>query len=238
MREFKRTDARNVHIIIALILLILAFFIQIMFPPKAAVSYSGAPVPIIALEFAQTEQEILDLYNFSDSDEKLEFIAAMHLGNYFDFAYMVFYSLFLASAVWWMQLKTGIRGLWLMQLLVITALLGDIIENIYLLKINDAIRLHREFNAYISPLVIITRIKWFALAVVFTLSYFFMESPRKWLTKIRFMFLLALPVGIVAQFYKPYMLTVFVYLIMISFLLIFLNILLSKNNQPNKPTLP
>jgi hypothetical protein len=234
MREFKKKDAQNIHIIVALILLVLAVFIQRIFPPEAAKSAKGDPVPIIGFEFAQSEQEILNLYAFENPDDKIAFITAMHVGNNFDFAYMIFYTLFLISAVWWVKLQGKLKWMWIVIALAIMAFIGDALENYFLLKINDAIRLNKEFEPFINSLSIITRLKWFVLSYIFILFYFLFKPERFWLQKTQFIFLLSLPVGIIALFYKPYFLTIFVYLIMMSFLLVFLNILFSQKTTNKK----
>jgi hypothetical protein len=216
---------RETSITLALMLLVLAVALHFVFPPKANILPQGFSDPIIAFEFANTEQEISDLFSFEAKAQHDKFIADMLFGNFFDYAYMIFYSLFLASIIWHNSQIKKIKFIYAFYGLVFIIFLGDAFENVFLLKIINAIRLEKEFAAFIPWLHTITWMKWEGLAIVFALFNFVIQPTRKWLKVANYWFLLPLLLSVASWIQKPVITDYFVKTIILSFLLAFINVL-------------
>ncbi|MCK5536368.1 MAG: hypothetical protein KAI79_06040 [Bacteroidales bacterium] len=217
---------RPIAVTIGFVLLFYAIFLNLIFPQSAAIMPEGFSSPIIAFEFADTEAEIIGLFSFSDTKQKLEFIGGMIFGNYFDFGYMFVYSMFLASILWWIRTNKKLKFSALLYILIFISFISDGIENYYLLSITEAVRVNESFVHFIPFLHAITWVKWGVLAVIFSFYFILFFPSNKILKILNYLLLLPIGFGIISLFYKPYFTDIFVYTIILSFLLSFVNVLI------------
>ncbi len=123
---------------------------------------------IVAFEFARTPEQI----NILLKDFSPEVIKNIDIGNYFDFAFMLSYSLFL-----FLFFRTAARvfnkkWLYAEMFISIIVLLADFSENLCLLNITGLYTAgtnHSELIPVLKLLHIFTWIKWTGLTVVFAL---------------------------------------------------------------------
>ena len=148
----------------------------------------GFPNFIVAFEFAKTLQ---DLNLLLGSLSPIE-IGKIDTGNYFDFGFMVAYSLFLVLFFRKTYKIFGSRFLLAGFPLIIMILAADFHENILLLKITGTY-LKTGIIAGMQPLLdqlqIVTWLKWGGLALAFFLLFFVLIKGKS-LSKIAAVFCL------------------------------------------------
>lgn len=111
-----------------------SMFIFPAFPAEMA-DKSINKTPVYAFEFATSQQDLVAVFGSKDDPERSARVSAMDTGNYLDFAYMLFYSLFIASFFFAVR-QTREGGLWLvLAASAIVAGASDFAENMILLEI-------------------------------------------------------------------------------------------------------
>ena len=143
----------------------------------------GFSTPILAFEFVETEQEVIDLFG-SDPAVRAELVRRFDLGNWVDFLYMLLYAgLLFLFAVQLVRVNAsteqGRSGRFLYYIpafLAVVIFAGDLLENIQLLRITA--NLDGEYGRQLTLLPIFTWIKWGGLAIYFLLltPYFFTKT--------------------------------------------------------------
>jgi len=159
--------------IIGICVIITSIVLLMIFPGRAHRLPPGFFTPIIAFEFIQTPQEVLDLFGPVESEQHQELVKAMDLGNRIDFLYLVFYNAFLFVFCWKVSMITGRKVYLLGSLMACVILAGDFLENIQLLKITSRLD-SGSFTPQLALLRIFTWQKWGGMVVAFLilLPYF------------------------------------------------------------------
>ena len=144
-------------------------------PQEAPKMPDGFSTPILAFEFAQSEQEVVDLFG-SDPAVKAELVRAFDLGSWVDFGYMLLYAGFLFLFAVQVVGVDGRSLFYLAAVLAIIIFLGDLLENVQLLGMTAA--LEGEYGRQLTLLPIFTWIKWGGLAIYFLLltPFFFTQN--------------------------------------------------------------
>ena len=158
---------------IGICVIITSIVMLTVFPNKVQKLPEGFITPIIAFEFIQTPQEVLDLFGPVESERHQELVKAMDLGNRIDFLYMVLYNTFLFVFCWKVSMITGRKVYLLGSLMACVILAGDFLENIQLLKITSHLD-SGSFTPQLALLRIFTWQKWGGMVVAFLilLPYF------------------------------------------------------------------
>jgi len=213
-------NIRKIAIGIGGILFVFALFVTRIFPNKAANLPEGFRTPIISFEFAQSDEEVLMMYNYEQREMKDKFIRAMQMGNYFDYIYMLLYTSFLITSLLWFA---AIENKQLKKLIVVAviALIADALENVFLLKINSAVASLTEFSHWLVYLHIITWIKWFALAFIFAGMAYYLRFKNLFFKLVNTIFFLPILLAIASLVNKYLFTEIFVFSIMLCFLLVF-----------------
>jgi hypothetical protein len=159
----------------------LLFFIVGMdhyFPKNAPAGYKSF---IVAFEFARTPE---DVHALLDSLSVTEIINT-ETGNYIDFGFMLFYSVFLS--LFFLQASSVFNKKWafLGIPLSIVVFFADLFENVILLKITKAYLAALQDSVFLpllKGLHLITSIKWFGLAAAFFMVSILLFR-KGWLSK-------------------------------------------------------
>jgi len=162
--------------LLAIPLLAFIFLMDNYFPKTAPAGFQSF---IIAFEFAQTPADIFLLFkNISPQT-----IINIDLGNYFDFGFMLTYSIFLG--LMFRKATLIFKKKWLLIGIPLTIIIlgSDVVENIFLLEITKIYSLHIN-ELVLLPLLqklhFITWLKWGTLSLAFLL--FAVELfKRSWL---------------------------------------------------------
>ena len=162
--------------LLGLAVILVSVVLMFIFPGKSGRMPDGFTVPIIAFEFMQTRDEVESLFGAPGSGERKELAAAMDLGNYLDFGYMVLYSLFLLLFSLQAARESGARYLNAGAVIALAVLAGDVLENLQLLGITAGL----GSGDYLNELLLLqkfTWLKWGGLALAFgLLSGFFFRK--------------------------------------------------------------
>lgn len=165
--------------LLAIPLVLIMLGMDYYFPKSAPEGYKSF---IIAFEFARTPADlhtVLQPYYPGD-------IKNIDTGNYLDFGFMLVYSALLAFFFRKASVVFNIKWLLAGVLLSIIILMTDGVENVYLLKITRIYQPDIQENhltSLLKTLQIITSVKWFGLAVVFSMVSVILFK-RKWFMKM------------------------------------------------------
>lgn len=147
--------------LLAIPLLICMIIMGNYFPRGQALGFSTF---IIAFEFVSTTEEVRQLLAPLSPEQ----MARVDVGNYLDFAFMLFYSAFLF--LFFREARTVFRLKWLVvgQVLAVIIFFGDLFENIQLLNITKAFQANPEsleIVPFLFKLQLFTWVKWLCLAL-------------------------------------------------------------------------
>jgi hypothetical protein len=185
--------------IAGLVVIVIALWIQLVFPKESAHMASGFSTPIIYFEFIQSPDEVNAFFGVENGRTNELFVKQMDRGNYADFAFMLAYSAFLflffrklsaISELTWF--KTG-------MILAVLALVGDLIENIQLLGITANLE-NGDFITQLLLLKLFTWIKWGSLAISFALFSFWLVKFKGFYRIIGYIVATPFIMGIIAIF--------------------------------------
>lgn len=142
----------------------------------------GFRSPVLAFEFARTEDEVRQLFEPEGS------AAAMDRLNRWDFLYIALYGGFLATFALAAALETDQYTPWAAVALAPLIMLADVMENVQLFSLTRQLELGGDFSPALWWLHLFTWLKWGGLAIYFLLiSGYFRELSGPW----RFVWLLA-----------------------------------------------
>jgi len=158
---------------IGIVVILVSLALLGIFPKEAPKMPEGFKTPILAFEFVKTNQEVVDLFG-TDAEVRADLVQAFDLGNWVDFIYMVLYSAFLFSFAGTAVKQSGHKLFYVGSLLAGVILLGDLLENVQMLRITAVID-SGNFDPQLALLPIFTWVKWGSLALYFLLisPYFF-----------------------------------------------------------------
>jgi len=157
----------NVVLILTLFIILFFILMRMYFPPGEFQGYSSF---IVAFEFARCIQDVFNLLQTFSAED----IGKIDIGNYLDFGFMISYSLLLG----YLFVKSAkiFKKRWLIIgiPLAIIIFIGDLFENIILLRITHIYVANldeSEIVQLVDKLQIITWVKWGSLAFAFFIFY-------------------------------------------------------------------
>lgn len=152
--------------------------------------------PILAFEFADSNQEVLDIF-MPDGEFNVRLIQGIDLLNALDFmfaaSYTVFLFMFFAERYMKMNRPVFGRG----SIFVLIAFIAEIGENISLFSITQNL-INIDVSEYIPFLQVFTSIKWMALSLVFVDLFGFFRQQDSKFSYASYLFFLPLILGIAA----------------------------------------
>jgi hypothetical protein len=152
--------------IIGIMVIITSVILLAIFPGRGPKLPEGFFTPIIAFEFIQTPQEVMDLFGQAGSPEQQRLIKAMNLGNRIDFLYMVLYTAFLFVFCKRVAFIREKKVYYLGCLLTPVILAGDFLENLQLLGITSQLG-SGGFEHQLVLLKVFTWQKWGGITLIF-----------------------------------------------------------------------
>ncbi|MCP5095230.1 MAG: hypothetical protein GY943_06740 [Chloroflexi bacterium] len=161
---------------IGLAVIVVSLILMGINPQEAPKMPEGFTTPVLAFEFVQTEQEVLDLFG-DDTAVRADLIRAFDLGSWVDFVYLLLYGGFLFTFALQVVQQTGNKLFWGTAVFAIIVMFADVMENVQLLGITSALETE-EFARQLTLLPLFTWIKWGGLAILFLLltPYFFTQN--------------------------------------------------------------
>lgn len=199
--------------LIAIPLLLFIVGMDYYFPKTAPGGFKSF---IVAFEFAKTPE---DIHVLLDSLSVTE-IKNTETGNYIDFGFMLFYSVFLS--LFFHQATSVFNKKWafLGIPLSIVVFFSDLFENVILLKITNVYLAALQDSVYLpllKGLHIITSLKWFGLAAAFFMVSILLFR-KGWLSKFAAISaILPLGIAIGGNMQSPNGITVFTNSIFLAF---------------------
>lgn len=194
--------------------------LMLVLPAKSGPMPRGFITPVIAFEFIETPAEVETLFSGPDAGA---IIAAMDLGNRIDFVYMILYSGFLFWFAWTAYRLSGIRMLYVVMLLSVVVLLGDLLENIQLLSITGKLRSESyqsaEIQGELGLLQIFTWQKWGGLALSFLCLIPYWIHGSRFAISIAFASIVTAALGMAAFVYRSLLNEVFAIAVALMFML-------------------
>jgi hypothetical protein len=152
--------------LIGLAVILVSVISLIVFPQTSPGQIKGFRSPIIAFEFAETDEEINTLFGADGSPEQAEMVRKMDQGNNLDYLYMLLYSGFLLSFSLLAARQSGQKWVYIGAGLAVLALVGDALENVQLLTITTNLQ-SSNFLEALKRLHWFTWLKWGSLALYF-----------------------------------------------------------------------
>lgn len=147
------------------------------FPQEVAKMPDGFSTPIIAYEFLQTPEEVVQFFG-SDTTKREEWITGMDNGHKVDYIYLLFYSAFLGLWGWIAAKRTGNNLFYMIPILAIIAGIADLFENLQLMELTQLLE-GGAMEGTLHKLFVFTWIKWGCLALGLAgLSIYL--YPRNW----------------------------------------------------------
>lgn len=207
--------ARTLTIFSGLAVVVLTAGLSFLLPSNVDGMQEGFASPIIAFEFATSNQQVYSLFGISvPSGEEASVSACRELTsessyrivtldavNELDSAYILAYTAFIVFLSMMRFGRGQTRPLMMVAALAIVALVSDVMENIALLGITEALQYcllwSQERNGpaviqdWLNILVPFTHIKWAAIPLSFLLMYSAPNPERKvalWLRRACFLF--------------------------------------------------
>ena len=193
---FKSPFAKIGFFAIPLVICMVAM--NVFFPKESPENYSSF---IVAFEFVKTPENVTTLFSLLEPTEDAieeslsidEKIAGLNIGNYIDFFFMVIYSFFLFLFFKKAAPHYDLKWLKLGMPLAVLALLSDMGENIFLIKIANAYPSIVEMSNNLSVLPFFVWTKWIALAFACALGSIAFLLGKKLITKL-LAFVLIIPI--------------------------------------------
>lgn len=108
------------------------------FPQQSFAADPGYGAPVLALEFAGGQDDLIAVFGPDHDPRQIERLAAMRTGNERDYLFMLFYAAFLACGLTALGRETGRRAIGFAAALPVLAALCDGYENWLLFDIQTA----------------------------------------------------------------------------------------------------
>ena len=174
-------NAFKIARILGVLLLVVAIALLIINPQPENNLPPGFFTPIIAFEFIQTKQEILNFFKVPDV---AAYEQKMLLGNWVDYGFMVLYSGLLLYIAIGIKKITNSKTMYLAMFFCVAMLVGDAVENYFIYKLVStrntdfsALDSFPYYSYFLQMLNIFTWIKWSSIASTFLLfSPFFFKG--------------------------------------------------------------
>ena len=167
MRRFFKGNYQS-PAILGLCVICFSIVLLFVFPTDVPKLPDGFSTPIIAFEFAKTQEEVAGLFGPQNSREREDLVSAMNRGNALDYLYMILYTAFLFEiARAFRKTRDSLPPLAVMGLCV-AVLVSDALENVVLFAITGKLAT-LDFESELRLLGFFTWAKWGGLALIFLL---------------------------------------------------------------------
>lgn len=172
---------------------------------------------VLAFEFIKTNSEVS---HFFDIKDLANFLYKFRMVNTLDYAFMAFYSIFLASFSFVLYRITHINAMLLAVFFALVAWPSDLIENLQIAKIANNI--YGNNDESLKYLNIFTWIKWGAIcgALLIISTFFFKKSLFNLITAMSC--LLAFICGCIGFIHRSFVNELLGLFVMLSFLLLYI----------------
>jgi hypothetical protein len=150
MKNNSLTNWRIVALL-GVVLSLLGLYMMPLFPISGHVDLSGYGGPVFAFEVARNLTDLINVFGPLGDADRATRIAQMDLGNYWDFLFMIIYSLFMA--VFLFAATSAPRSTLWKSLIVIALLSGlaDAIENTILLGLTADLEAQTHLSFLVFP---------------------------------------------------------------------------------------
>ena len=198
---------------------IMTLLLSAVGPRPAAPLPSGFITPVLAFEFAETDDEVVALFAPVGQPDGDTVRAAMDRVNRLDFLYIALYGgCLLAFALTCFRL-TRQRVYLLAAALAVAIMAADVLENMQLLAITRDLGV-RPIDALLARLRLFTWLKWGGLALWFLLMRPYFQNAGRYGRIISLVTVLPLLLGVVAFVWPGLLSELFVLSIGLLFLLL------------------
>lgn len=139
MQQNYNTKIAVVTGILGLVTLVTALFLMPVFPQEAAISPVPYSKPVYAFEMARTVDDLQAVFGLPDDPERQVRIAAMDMGNKWDFAFMALYGAFIALffyGAYQQRGRTEVVWKYFVYIAILSAI-ADAVETSFLLHITN-----------------------------------------------------------------------------------------------------
>ena len=140
--------------------------------------------PIIELEFANSQDQVLHLLGDNNGGINTNLVKALIVSNRIDFLFAVVYSLFLVFFFAAVKVATEKKIYLVAIFLAFVAMVFDILENTQILSILGKVEGSQSFERHISLMHIFTWVKWLSLTIALAIAAWFGISQRRGLPLI------------------------------------------------------
>ncbi len=209
---------------LGIVVLIIGITLNFIFPDKLSKSVSKFKTPIIAFEFAETPEDIYDIFQVVESKiTEKQYVKSMNTGNYIDFVYLLVYSVFLFLFSLKIAKITKSKYYYIVAIFAVLAFIGDIFENLQLLSITSKLE-SGNFIENLQYLKIFTWLKWTSLALVFWLLFVYFIDSKSFFKYASFLSLIPFILCVISyfkhsiiEFFVLSIAVMFIFLIIFSF---------------------
>lgn len=185
----------------AVIINILLFFV---FPSTANQLPEHFRSPIIALEFAQSEAEVVALFGPPEGEDRATLITQMDRGNQLDFVFIALYGLFLLFFGIAAAKTSGQNFFFTASVLAVMVMIFDVLENVQLFSITSKIGM-LSLDENLEKLQLYTWAKWGGLSLILGIlgMYLIGKKQATWTKGIGGLAIIAFVLCIISFFYRP-----------------------------------
>jgi len=178
----------------------------------------GFYTPIIAFEFVQTRQEVIQLFDWADKAQHQQMIEKMDLGNQLDYFYMLAYSSFLFLFSTRCAKLTGQKIYYLGAVIAIIVLFSDAIENQQLLSMTTKLG-EANMDKELFLLNLFTWFKWGGITLILVLLSRYFLTGQRFSKTIALFGLVNLILAIVAFLTRSFFTEIYAISVAINFIL-------------------
>lgn len=218
------------------LMVVFTVVLKIVNPTQAAWLPEGINAPIIALEFLQSNIEVLQFFGESGSRQS-QMINGFMLGNYIDYIYLILYTGLLCSFAFLVKSSSNKSVFKLIMMLSIIAGIADVFENIQISNIIENLDTG-VFDVYLSWLNLFTWIKWgyLSLSLFFIFAFVFKQS---WIKRIGIgISVITIVFGIIAFNNRSLMTTLFTLGITVQFAILIVSAIINGLRKNELSYLP
>ena len=134
-----------------------------LFPSEVGTLPDGFSSPVVALEFAETPEEVRKMFE-ADNEVRTKWLLDMRRGHLADSFYLMFYSLFLGLWGWIAARRTGKKWFYAIPLLALAAGASDAAENLQMVALTYLVD-QGDMLMELRYLYLFTWLKWGSLAI-------------------------------------------------------------------------
>lgn len=219
--------------VIGFAIILISIALLISGPRQTGELAEGFVTPIIAFEFARSNDDVRLIF-FDNAGQLLtESVDAVKFGTQLDFLFMAVYGLFLLTFSLTSISLTGNRLFYIAAVLSILAPIFDLLENLQLLSILSQLE-NGSFIQELQRLQLFTWLKWGCLSLVFLVLMPFFQKTGGFGRFIAFIAALTFGLGISAYILPGMLNELFALSVSVLFLLLFIFSILYQTPQLEK----